>query len=289
MKRRKKISAARGQQKQADHQQLTLGGMADEGLWEEKMLSTSELYSGQPYQRPVKDPVVDKLVREWDPRLLTPLVVSYRDGRYYLVDGQHRTCAMRKKNGGKDVMALCRIYKNLTYEQEAELYYKLDRAKGHLRLSHATKALVESGSNAEVMEIKRLLEDAGFIWALDKPTGEPFEIGATRAVISAYHLLGGASFSRMLMLMAQAWHGAPGSVKASMISGMALFLKTYETELNNATFIKRLSTVDPDEIIRRGKVDFSTNKAALRFARVILSKYNSQQRGGRKLPYRFKG
>lgn len=44
-----------------------------------------------------------------------------------------------------------------------------------------------------------------------------------------------------------------------------------------------------DEIIRRGKVDFSTNKAALRFAHVIWDKYNGQQRGGRKLPYCFKG
>ena len=70
---------------------------------------------------------------------------------------------------------------------------------------------------------------------------------------------------------------------------MALFLKTYETELDDDVFIKRLSAVDPEEILRRGKADFSTNKAALRFARVILGKYNSQQRGGRKLPYRFKG
>ena len=289
MKRRKKTSAARGQQKQGDHQQLTLGGMADEGLWEEKMLSTGELYSGQPYQRPVKDPVVDKLVREWDPRLLTPLVISFRDGRYYLVDGQHRTCAMRKKNGGKDVMALCHIYKGLTYEQEAELYYKLDQAKGHLRLSHATKALVESGSNAEVIEIKRLLEGAGFIWALDKSTKEPFEIEATRAVINAYRLLGGAAFSRMLELLAKAWRGTPTSLNASILSGMALFLKTYETELDDNVFIKRMSAVEPEEIIRRGKMDFSTNKAALRYARIIWDKYNGQQRGGRKLPYRFKG
>ena len=70
---------------------------------------------------------------------------------------------------------------------------------------------------------------------------------------------------------------------------MALFLKTYETELDDDVFIKRLSSVDPEEILRRGKADFSTNKAALRFARVILGKYNSQQRGGKKLPYRFKG
>lgn len=273
----------------ADPQQTTLTGMNANLQSTEELLSTGELYSGQPYQRPVNDSAVDKLVREWDPRLLTPLVVSYREGRYNLVDGQHRICAMRKKKNGKDVTALCRVYRGLTYEQEAELYYKLDKAKGHLRLSHATKALVESGSNSEVMEIKRLLEDAGFVWALDKPTGEAFEIGATRAVISAYHLLGGASFSRMLTLMAQAWHGVPSSLKASMISGMALFLKTYETELDDAAFIKRLSAVEPDEIIRRGKVDFSTNRAALRFARVIWDKYNGQRSGGRKLPYRFKG
>ena len=83
-------------------------------------------------------------------------------------------------------------------------------------------------------------------------------------------------------------NGSGNYAKSSILSGMALFLKTYETELVDQTFIKRLSMVDPEEIIRRGKVDFSTNKAALRFARVILSKYNGQ-RGGRKLPYRFKG
>ena len=269
--------------------QTVLTGMNADVQGIEELLSTGELYSGQPYQRPVLDRVVDKLVREWDPRLLTPLVVSYRDGRYNLVDGQHRVCAMRKKNGGKDVTALCRVYHGLTYEQEAELYYKLDRAKGHLRLAHATKALVESGADAEIIEIKRLLENAGFVWALDKPTGEAFEVEATRAVINAYRLLGGAAFSRMLELTARTWHGAPSSVKASFLSGMALFLKTYETELDDEVFIKRLSAVDPEEILRRGKADFSTNKAALRFARVILGKYNSQQRGGRKLPYRFKG
>lgn len=272
-----------------DPQQTTLTGMNADLQSTEELLSTGELYSGQPYQRPVNDPAVNKLVREWDPRLLTPLVVSYREGRYNLVDGQHRICAMRKKNNGKDVTALCRVYRGLTYEQEAELYYKLDRAKGHLRLSHATKALLESGSDTEITEIKRLLEEAGFTWALDNAKGEPFEIEATRSVINAYRQLGGAAFSRMLDLIARTWHGAPSSVKASMLSGMTLFLKTYETEFKDATFIKRLSAVDPDEIIRRGKMDFSTNKAALRFARVIWDKFNGQQRGGHKLPYRFKG
>lgn len=252
-------------------------------------LSTAKLTSGLPYQRPVETEDVDKLIAKWNPCLLTPIVVSFRDGNFNVVDGQHRIAAMRKMAGGGDVTVPCIIYTGLTYEQEAELYYKLDKAKGHLRLSHATKALVESGSDTEIIEIKRLLEGVGFIWALDKPAGEAFEIGATRAVINAYRLLGGASFSRMLTLTARTWHGASSSLKASMLSGMALFLKTYETELDDDAFIKRLSAVDPDEILRRGKADFSTNRAALRFARVIWDKYNSQRSGGRKLPYRFKG
>ena len=252
-------------------------------------LSTAKLTSGLPYQRPVETEDVDKLIAKWNPCLLTPIVVSFRDSNFNVVDGQHRIAAMRKMAGGGDVIVPCIIYTGLTYEQEAELYYMLDQTRGKLRLGHATKALVESGTNAEIIDMKQRVEDAGFTWALDRSTREPFEISTTRAVINAYRLLGGAAFSRMLGLIAGAWHGTPNSLKASIFSGMALFVKTYETELVDQTFIKRLSTVDPEEIIRRGKVDFSTNKAALRFARVILNKYNSQQRGGRKLPYRFKG
>ena len=220
-------------------------------------LSSNQLTSGLPYQRPVEPEDVDRLIAKW-------------------------------ADGG-NVTVPCLIYTGLSYEQEAELYFKLDQSKGRLRLSHATKALLESGTDAEVLEIKRLVEAAGFVWVLDKKSGDAYEILSTRAIINAYRLLGGAAFSRLLVLLDSTWHGASISLRASMLSGMALFLKTYETELDDRSFIKRLSAVDPEEIIRRGKMDFSTNKAALRFARVILEKYNSQQRGGRKLPYRFKG
>ena len=53
----------------ADPQQTTLTGMNANLQSTEELLSTGELYSGQPYQRPVNDSAVDKLVREWDPRL----------------------------------------------------------------------------------------------------------------------------------------------------------------------------------------------------------------------------
>lgn len=127
----------------------------------------------------------------------------------------------------------------------------------------------------------------GFAWALDKPTNAAYEIIPTRAIKSAYKLLGGPAFSRMLELMAGAWHGSQSSLSAGMIAGMALFLKTYETEIDDYDFVTRLSGSDPFHITQQAKVDFTTDKRRLRYARVIRKRYN-EHRGGKKLRYRFK-
>lgn len=247
-----------------------------------RTLSTSQLTSGLPYQRPVEQKDVDKIIREWNGREITPVVVSFRDGKFNVVDGQHHIEAMRQKAGGRDVIVPCIIHTGMTYEQEAELYARLDRDKTRLTLRQYTKAVVEAGSDANIMEVKRLTEEVGFIWALGEPTGEPFEIAPIRALINAHRLLGSEGFSRMLTLMAGAWRGMPNSLKASMLSGMALFLKTYEAELNDWTFIRRMSIVSPEEIIYLGRIE---TDVGLRFARIILDKYNG---GGAELPYRFK-
>ena len=247
-----------------------------------RTLSTSQLTSGLPYQRPVLQKDVDKIIREWNGREITPVVVSFRDGKFNVVDGQHHIEAMRQKAGGRDVIVPCIIHTGMTYEQEAELYARLDRDKKRLTLRQYIKAVVEAGSDANIMEVKRLTEEVGFIWALGEPTGEPFEIAPIRALINAHQLLGGEAFARMLSLLAGAWQGTPNSLKASMLSGMALFVKTYEVELSDRAFIRRMSIVSPEEIIRLGRIE---TDVGLRFARIILDKYNG---GSAELPYRFK-
>lgn len=225
---------------------------------------------------------VDKLIRNWNSRELYPVIVSFRDGKFNVVDGQNRIAAMRQMAGGGDVIVPCMIYTGMTYEQEAELYAKLDKGKRPLTPRQHTKALVESGSDTKIMEIKCLVEDVGFVWALGEPTGEPFEIAPIRALTNAHQLLGGEAFARMLSLLAGAWQGTPNSLRASMLSGMALFVKTYEGDLSDRTFIRRMSAVSPEEIIRLGRIE---TDVGLRFARIILDKYNG---GGAELPYRFK-
>ena len=252
----------------------------------ERSIYIGRLTSGLPYQRPVNPKEVESLIREWDERLLEPVVVSFRDGKFFVVDRQHRIAAMCKMNGGNGTMVVCRVYTGLTYEQEAEFCYRLDKAKRRLSLSQSTNVLVESGSNTEIVEIKRLVESSGFTWALNKSHGKAGEITATRSLIEAYHMLGKTGFVRMLSLMQDTWQGEPRSLTASLLSGMALFVKTYGEDFTDRTFITKLSKVEPDEINRRGKADLSTSNGALKFARVILEKYNGK-RGGKKLAYRF--
>lgn len=247
-----------------------------------QLISTAALHSGLPYQRPVRPSHVRQLIRKWDHNYLTPIEVSYRDGKYNVVNGQHRIEAMKKMNRGEDLVVQCLVYTGLTYEQEAAMYYLLDKTSGHLKLANAIKALLESGTDPELIDIKQRIERAGFTWALDKPTGVTYEIRPVREIISAYQKLGGRTFSRMLGLMSGTWHGTQNSLKSGMISGMALFLKTHENELEDHEYIRRLSEVDPVEIIQLAHVD----RPAVRYARLIRRKYNEQ--GEKTLPDRFK-
>ena len=247
-----------------------------------QLIYSKHLHSGLPYQRPVRQAHVNRLIRKWDPKDLTTIEVSYRDGKYNVVNGQHRLAAMRKMNGGEDLVARCLVYTGMTYEQEAAMYYLLDKTSGHLKLANAIKALLESGTDPSIIDIKQRIERAGFTWALDKPAGATYEIKPVREIINAYQKLGGHTFSRMLGLMAGAWHGTQNSLKSGMISGMALFLKTHETELEDYEFIRRLSQVDPAEIIQLAQVD----RPAMRYARLIRKKYNEQ--GAKMLPDRFR-
>ena len=247
------------------------------------------LLTGQGYQRTVQEKDLAKLLREWDNRVLEPLLVSFRDGKYYVIDGQHRLAAIRRMNDDKDAIIPCTVLTGLTYEDEADLFYRIDAAKRRLSAAQATKALVEAETDPEINEVLRLIKDAGFVWVLENRRGGTNEISSTRAVIKAYRDLGAEAFARMLALLKSTWDGDPNSLLAAMIAGMALFLKTYTTEISDKFFVQRLGSVDPLEIGRKAKTDFSTNSNALRYAKAIWNRYNTAKRGSRKLPYRLEG
>ena len=241
-------------------------------------LYTSRLISGLPYQRTLNEKVVEKLVRCWDRMLMEPLVVSYRDGKYYVIDGQHRIAALRVLFQDKDTLVPCIVHMGLTEADEAALFYKLAQSRRKLSCAQSVKALLKSGGDVEINEIQAMLDAKGFQWILNGRGAGNYKIRATRAVISSYHLLGRKSFPRLLFLLAKTWKGDSASLTAMMLTGTALFLKRYEAEINDHHFISRLKNVSPEIIIDEAKEDKTTRRNDVRCARVLLLYYNKSVR-----------
>ena len=237
-------------------------------------INLSRLTSGLPYQRVVDERKVNALVRQWDNLLMEPVVVSYRDGKYYLIDGQHRIAALRRIFKDADTSVLCIVHTGLTYADEAELFYRLDQGREKLSSAERIHALLQSGANPELNDINGRINEKGFHWATDSGAYGDNRIKATRAVIEAYRMLGPEGFSRMLDLLRKTWRGMSDSLCAIMLSGMALLLKTYKEQLNDDSFSSRMSKEDPAALVRKAKGDFSTNRNALRGARVLMLHYN---------------
>ena len=254
----------------------------------ERPLNSAQLTSGLAYQRPVNQREVDELANDWQPDLFEPPIVSYRDGKFFLVDGQRRIAALRQRNRGGDVTVLCRVFENLTYEEEADLLVRIDRAKKNMTLSESTNARRESRKDPTTEIIFQILRRAGFTWTLQRRETGNYKINATSAVFHAYNLLGKTDFARMMDLLRGTWEGSPASVTATMLAGMSLFVKTYDLELDDQNFVRRLSAVSAVKVLALAKEEDSKGSRNLRCARVLWQLYNKGCRMERQLPRRGK-
>lgn len=246
-------------------------------------IMSSRLTSGLGYQRGVSESRVKWLISHWMDELLEPVMVSKRDGKFNIIDGQNRVLAIRRMHNGEDRPITCLVFEGLTYEDEANLCYLCDLNKKRMTLGQSLNALLQSGRNPHITDIDDQIQQAGFIWMLDKYVEGPYRINVTREIIKSYHTLGHKSFRRMLDLLKATWEGDSKSLCAMMISGMTLFLKTYETQVSDDTFIQRMKNRAPRQIISLAQADFSTNRNSLRCSRVLVEFYNKGVRRGKKL------
>ena len=74
------------------------------------------------YQRKLQMGKVKQMVAEFNGVIVNPPKVSYRDGRYIVIDGRHTIVGLKTLNGGNDLPILCRVYVGLTKEEEALVF-----------------------------------------------------------------------------------------------------------------------------------------------------------------------
>ena len=85
-------------------------------------VSSRDLEIPDAYQRKLNTERVAKIVAGFNERIANEPKVSFRDGHYYVFDGQHTIVARKHMNGNNDLPILCKVYYGMTEQDEALLF-----------------------------------------------------------------------------------------------------------------------------------------------------------------------
>lgn len=229
------------------------------------------------YQRPLNDSKIGKITRTFNPYLVNAPKVSFRDGKYWVFDGQHTIAAMKAMRGGADCTIECKVFRGLTWYDEMELFLAQNGTSSPVAVRDHLRAKY-NGGDKDVTTMVKLAESVGF--TVDFKAGQAEgRIVAVGELFRAYKALSPGDYVNMLSVIKEAWRGSPDSINREILSGMTKFYSTYKNRIDSTSFAKQLSKKTPAEIVRNGKILMSSGST--RYARVLLGIYNNNRSTGR--------
>lgn len=251
-----------------------------------QLLNTRNLTSGAGYQRPIESLKIARIISVFNEHKINPIKVSFRDGKYWIFDGQHTFTVLKAMNGGEDCMVWCEVHFGLTYNDEARLFAEQNDNATRVHMAYKMKALYEA-EDSETVAIKNIAESSGLQMNFNTCKGDN-KLVAVSKVKNIYKSLGSDTLKQVLCLIKQTWGGLSTSLDKEILGGVSLFVKNYKDEFNEDTFVKNLGRIMPLDIKRKGKSDISC-KGDLKYANQILDAYNFKLTKKSRLEYKFKG
>jgi len=247
-------------------------------------LALRDLSSGQYYQREIKKDKVKAIVSGFDAHKLGVIKVSFREGKYWVYDGQHRVMALNILNG-EDFVVPCEVHFGLEYEDEAKLFAGQYDGSTQVDIVYKKRALYEA-KDENIVKLKNIVSSVGLNLPFSKSKADN-NIIAVAKLDKIFKDLKEEKTGKLLGLIKKTWEGQSTSLDKEILGGIHLFYKTYQYEFDENIFVKSLSKVEPIVIKRRGDSDMSA-KGDLKYAKIILDCYNKKLRD-RRLEYKFKG
>lgn len=205
------------------------------------------------YQRLLRMGKVARIAANFSEYIANEPKVSYRDGRYFVFDGQNTIEARKTCNGGRDLPIRCKVFYGLSKEHEALLFAVQTGISSELTAGEQLRAkLVAHEENA--CDFVSVTEDTGVRFALDGIRA-PWKIYCIRSAYYIYKSYGTALYHEMLSVLVDAWGGDSDSFLSGILHGMARFLALYQGEYSRERLILRLRTVHPKTITRLAQND----------------------------------
>jgi hypothetical protein len=192
-------------------------------------------------QRKLREDHVAELMRNFNERDLGTPEVSYRDGRYYVVDGQHRVTAARRKRGDGFVI-VCKVHYGLTAEEEAEMFMAINEDR--LRMDNATR--IEQAIRAQDEDfnrLRRLVSLGGFDFVQRGQKKQWNQFSNHTVLFRILKAVGEEAFIQGLQLIADTWRGDSSASHTEMVWGAAEFMRQYGNQIDYARAIKQLKCI----------------------------------------------
>lgn len=236
-------------------------------------------------QRDFRPEKAAEIAADLDLEALGYPVVNHRGDHYYIVDGQHRVAALKMVGWG-DQRIQCDCLEDLTEAEEAELFLRRDKRTS---ISTFDKFRISITAEREVeIDIDRIVRAQGLTVSRAKTTsGSVAAVGTLRKV---YAQAGPAVLGRALRIIRDAY--GDGGLEAPVIHGIGLLCQRYNTALDDAATVRRLSNAHGGVNGLLSKAENlrirTGNQRAQCVAAAAVDIINAG-RGGKKLPSWFRG
>lgn len=246
----------------------------------EKFIPYNQLRKGG-YNRPIKRERVNEIKRDYYEPLADAAKVSYRDGGYYIIDHQHLAQAQYERNG-KDPNTLikCQVFNGLTYQEEADLYYRYNTSSKPPTFKEKLIGLIEAG-DANAIKFRDTVEECG--WVIGS--------NSLNAVEKAWRIFnttdGEQRLAEILVTANKCWPGEPRGVRAQMLDGFLVFFRNHP-DYKKDRLVKVLSQYQPSELMRKAssyykQMDSRSFTLSYCTYSIIVNAYNKGLRGSGKL------
>lgn len=125
-------------------------------------LPKEDIFSEEKYNRPPNKVRVAKMVKNFSNVAFGVLRVSHRDGKYWVIEGNNRLCAAKKREDITHVP--CLIFEGLSLKQEATAWSQCNLDRKNPSYAERINSLILQGDEAAILT-KKLANKAGRIIA----------------------------------------------------------------------------------------------------------------------------
>jgi hypothetical protein len=243
-----------------------------------KMIVDPALQRGLDWRR------VNKMAAELDRDAVGTLVVSERPtGFFHIIDGQHRTEALRIAEGD-DAKVDCRVFLGLTREDEARLFRLYNNTA---KLQAITKFLVRiEEQEPTALAINDLLHKYGWKVVPGSGDGQFAAVAAIEKIWNRDH----RAVERSLATITKAWGHSSAAVNGTLFEGIGLVYARYSEDIIDKSLVERLSLFEggPDGFLGKARgLHAAYNKNLPNaVADLVVETYNKNKRSKALPPWR---